>query len=60
MKKNIKIATNEAVNTFPAETKSEYKIGHTTYTVVTKFNTCGESLNDILTRLIKKDIEAIA
>lgn len=38
------------------ENVSEYKIGHTTYTVVTKFNFKGESLDEILARLINKEI----
>ncbi len=38
------------------ENVSEYKIGHTTYTVVTKFNFKGESLDKILARLINKEI----
>ena len=63
MRKNIS-STNPAVektDTAMAITQpSEYKIGHTTYIVVTKFNTCGESLNDVLARLITKDIQKIA
>lgn len=38
------------------ENVSEYKIGNTTYTVVTKFNFKGESLDEILARLINKEI----
>ncbi len=36
---------------------SEYKIGNTVYKVVTKFNFGGENLKEILTRLIKKEIQ---
>ena len=34
-----------------------YKLGNTTYLVNLKFNTSAEKLEDILLRLIKKDIE---
>ncbi len=34
---------------------SEYKIGSTTYIVVTTFNN-GESLSELIERLIKKDV----
>ena len=41
-------------------TTSEYKIGHTTYTVTTVFNLASkESLSDILKRLIIRDCEKI-
>ena len=63
MKRNVS-SNNAAIeknDTAMAITQpSEYKIGHTTYIVVTKFNTCGESLNDVLARLITKDIQKIA
>lgn len=35
---------------------SEYKIGHTTYVVVTKFDFMGENLDDVIRRLIVRDI----
>ena len=39
-------------------TTSEYRIGHTTYTVTTVFNPASkESLSDILKRLIIRDCE---
>ena len=42
------------------ETISEYKIGHTTYTVTTVFNLASkESLSDILKRLIIRECEKI-
>ena len=40
----------------PYESVSEYKIGNTTYIVKTKFNPTGESLNEIISRLIRKEI----
>ena len=43
-------------NTFT--TKTEYKIGHTVYTVTTVFNPASkESLSDILKRLIIRECE---
>ena len=36
--------------------KSEYKIGGTTYTVITTFNSDGESLAELIARLIEKSI----
>ena len=39
---------------------TEYKIGHTTYKVITKFNFSDESLKDNLARLIKKEIQKTA
>ncbi len=39
---------------------SEYKIGHTTYIVETHFNLgCKETLNDIIKRLILRDVEGL-
>ena len=39
---------------------SEYKIGHTTYIVETHFNLgCKETLDDIIKRLILKDVEGL-
>ena len=40
---------------------SEYKIGHTTYSVELHFNlTCEETLEDIIERLIINDLEKAA
>ena len=48
----------KADNTFT--TKSEYKIGHTLYTVTTVFNSASkESLSEILKRLIIRDSEKL-
>ena len=48
----------KADNTFT--TKSEYKIGHTLYTVTTIFNPASkESLSEILKRLIIKESEKL-
>ena len=45
-------------NTFT--TKTEYKIGHTLYTVTTVFNPASkESLSDILKRLIIRESEKL-
>ena len=39
---------------------SEYKIGHTTYIVETHFNLgCKETLDDIIKRLITRDVESL-
>lgn len=38
------------------ENRSEYKIGGTTYIVVTTFNSSGESLAELISRLIAKSI----
>ena len=39
---------------------SEYKIGHTTYIVETHFNfDCKETLDDIIKRLISRDVESL-
>ena len=45
--------TNEAVNCM------EYKIGNTTYYVETHFNLQAESLDEIIERLIGKDVQNI-
>jgi len=43
-----------------AQNISEYKIGHTTYIVETHFNLgCRETLDDIIKRLISRDIEGL-
>ena len=48
----------KADNTFTK--KSEYKIGHTLYTVTTVFNSASkESLSDILKRLIIRECEKL-
>lgn len=50
------IEKEKAETTF--NTKSEYKIGHTIYTVKTVFNPASnESLSDILKRLITRKCE---
>ena len=49
---------NIAVENTATETVSEYKIGHTLYTVKTVFNHASkESLSDILKRLILRECE---
>ena len=42
------------------ETAMEYKIGNTTYVVTIKYNKSGENLEDIISRLIARDIEEAA
>lgn len=39
---------------------TEYKIGNTTYVVTIKFNKSGENLENIISRLIARDIEEVA
>ncbi|MCM1060685.1 MAG: transposon-encoded TnpW family protein [Eubacterium sp.] len=51
---------NGYTNTYTPKEVTEYKIGHTTYEVVTRFNLSGESLKDILARLIRKEIQKSA
>ena len=58
MIKNVYTSTSIG-NGIPKEV-TEYKIGHTTYNVVTRFNFSSENLKDILARLIKKKIEKTA
>ena len=58
MIKNVYTSTSISNGT-PKEV-TEYKIGHTTYKVVTRFNFSGESLKDILARLITKEIKKTA
>ena len=58
MVKNVQ--TNTALENKPYERLTEYKIGHTTYIVKTKFNFTSESLNDIISRLIKKEVQKSA
>ena len=51
---------NIAVENMATETVSEYKIGHTLYTVTTVFNPASkESLSDILNRLIIRESEQL-
>ncbi len=51
------VFTNSAVEN---TVTSEYKIGNTVYKVVTKFNIGGENLKEILSRLIKKEVQKAA
>ncbi len=53
------VYTNTALEK-PYERLTEYKIGHTTYIVKTKFNFTSESLNEIISRLISKEIHKAA
>ena len=39
---------------------SEYKIGNTTYVVTIKYNKSGENLENIISRLIARDIQEAA
>ena len=56
--RNTAVASKE--NTSLAQNISEYKIGHTTYIVETYFNfDCKETLDDIIQRLISRDIERL-
>ena len=55
---NTAVDIEKADNTFA--TKSEYKIGHTLYTVTTVFNPASkESLSEILKRLIIRESEKL-
>ena len=54
------VYTNTAICNETLKEATEYKIGHTTYKVTTRFNFNGESLNDILARLIKKEVQKSA
>ncbi len=52
------VETEKADNAFTS--KSEYKIGHTLYTVTTVFNPASkESLSEILKRLINRESEKL-
>ena len=56
--KNTAIASKD--NPSLAPNISEYKIGHTTYIVETHFNfDCKETLDDIIKRLISRDVESL-
>ena len=59
MRENISSTNNTAENN-PYERVTEYKIGHTTYIVKTKFNFAGESLHELISRLISKEINKAA
>ncbi|MBD5140741.1 MAG: hypothetical protein HDT25_04920 [Ruminococcus sp.] len=54
------VYTNTAIGNGTLNEATEYKIGHTTYKVTMKFNIKGESLNDILARLIRKEVQKSA
>ena len=63
MRGNELITTPAVANTAETKTEpqpvsvSEYKIGHTTYIVELHFNfDCGESLEDVIQRLVLKDV----
>lgn len=57
-KNDTAVDREKAETTFNAT--SEYKIGHTTYTVTTVFNPASkESLSDILNRLIIRECEKL-
>ena len=59
MNNNTTAVDREKVET-TFSTTSEYKIGHTTYTVTTVFNPASkESLSDILKRLIIRECDKI-
>ena len=56
--RNTAIASRD--NPSLAPNISEYKIGHTTYIVETHFNLgCKETLDDIIKRLILRDVEGL-
>ena len=54
------VYTNTAVGNETLIETTEYKLGNTTYKVVTRFNFSGENLKDILARLIKKEVQKSA
>lgn len=63
MRRNV-LLTNTAianeVTPLLAPNISEYKIGHTTYIVETHFDfSCKETLDNIIKRLILKDVESL-
>ena len=56
--RNTAVASEKSTSLAP--NISEYKIGHTTYIVETHFNlSCRETLDDIIKRLISRDIEGL-
>ena len=62
MIRNVCRNTAVASDSIPslASNISEYKIGHTTYIVETHFNLgCKETLDDIIKRLISRDVESL-
>ena len=54
------VYTKTAVGNETLKEATEYKLGNTTYKVVTRFNFSGENLKDILARLIKKGVQRSA
>ena len=54
------VYTNTAVSIETTKEVTEYKLGNTTYKVVTRFNFSGENLKNILARLIKKEVQKSA
>lgn len=42
------------------ESVTEYNIGHTTYVVVSRFDFSGESLEDVIRRLMVREINSTA
>ncbi len=54
------VYTNTAVGNETLNEATEYKLGNTTYKVVTRFNFSGENLKDTLARLIKKEVQKSA
>jgi len=56
--RNTAVASEKSTSLAP--NISEYKIGHTTYIVETHFNLgCKETLDDIIKRLISRDVESL-
>ena len=56
--RNTAIASEKSTSLAP--NISEYKIGHTTYIVETHFNLgCKETLDDIIKRLISRDVDSL-
>lgn len=54
------VYTNTTIGNETLNEATEYKLGNTTYKVVTRFNFSGENLKDILARLIKKEVQKSA
>ena len=57
MKKNSSINSDKEDSYVTIGEPREYKIGRTTYIVTTNFNVNGESLNDVISRMIKREID---
>lgn len=56
--RNTTVASDTSTSLVP--NISKYKIGHTTYIVETLFNLdCEEKLDDIIKRLISRDVESL-